>query len=77
MAVQLDEGGGSLLRRKIEDLGVQVHTEKATTEIVDGETSRYRMNFADGTFLETDMIIFSAGIRPQDELARKTGIRGT
>ena len=71
MAVQLDEGGGTLLRAKIEALGVQVHTEKATTEIVKGETSRYRMNFADGTFLETDTIVFSAGIRPQDELARK------
>jgi len=74
MAVQLDEGGGSLLRRKIEELGVQVHTEKATTEIVAGTECRYRMNFADGSHLETDMIIFSAGIRPQDELARKTGI---
>ena len=74
MAVQLDDGGGALLKRKIEDLGVHVHTEKATTEIVAGKTSRYRMNFADGSHLETDMIIFSAGIRPQDELARKTGI---
>lgn len=74
MAVQLDDGGGALLRRKIEELGVQVHTEKATTEIVDGETCRYRMNFADGSFLETDTIIFSAGIRPQDELARSSGI---
>lgn len=71
MAVQLDDGGGKLLRRKIEDMGVQVHTEKATTEIVAGETCRYRMNFADGSFLETDMILFSAGIRPQDELARQ------
>ncbi|GAB3095686.1 nitrite reductase large subunit [Aestuariicella hydrocarbonica] len=71
MAVQLDEGGGSLLRRKIEDLGVTVHTEKATSEIVPGETCRYRMNFADGSHLETDMILFSAGIRPQDELARQ------
>lgn len=71
MAVQLDEGGGTLLRRKIEDLGVNVHTEKATSEIVAGETCRYRMNFADGSHLETDMILFSAGIRPQDELARQ------
>jgi len=71
MAVQLDDNGGQLLRRKIEELGVQVHTEKATTEIVTGETCRYRMNFADGTFLETDTIVFSAGIRPQDELARQ------
>jgi nitrite reductase (NADH) large subunit len=71
MAVQLDEGGAKLLRRKIEDLGVQVHTEKNTKEIVAGEECRYRMNFADGSFIETDMILFSAGIRPQDELARK------
>lgn len=71
MAVQLDEGGGALLRRKIEDLGVQVHTEKSTSEIVAGANCRYRMNFADGSHLETDMIVFSAGIRPQDELARQ------
>ena len=74
MAVQLDEGGGRLLRRKIEELGVRVHTQKATTEIVAGTEARYRMNFADGSHLETDMILFSAGIRPQDELARKCGI---
>jgi len=71
MAVQLDEGGGELLRTKIEGLGVHVHTEKNTQEIVPGETCRYRMNFADGSFVETDMIVFSAGIRPQDELARQ------
>ncbi|EDL52738.1 putative NAD(P)H-nitrite reductase, large subunit [Vibrio mediterranei AK1] len=74
MAVQLDEGGGALLRRKIESLGVSVHTDKATTEIIAGEQARYRMNFADGTYLETDLIVFSAGIRPQDELARQAGI---
>ncbi|MCG9787614.1 nitrite reductase large subunit NirB [Vibrio mediterranei] len=74
MAVQLDEGGGALLRRKIEDLGVSVHTDKATTEIIAGEQARYRMNFADGTYLETDLIVFSAGIRPQDELARQAYI---
>jgi nitrite reductase (NADH) large subunit len=75
MAVQLDEGGGKLLRRKIESIGVKVHTQKATTEIVAGNEARYRMNFADGSHLETDMILFSAGIRPQDELARKCGIQ--
>ncbi|RQW61849.1 nitrite reductase large subunit NirB [Vibrio viridaestus] len=74
MAVQLDQDGGDLLRRKIEDLGVTVHTQKATTDIVDGAECRYRMNFADGSFVETDMIVFSAGIRPQDELARNSDI---
>lgn len=70
MAVQVDQGGGRLLKSKIEELGVQVHTQKATSEIVAGDTCRYKMQFSDGEFLETDMILFSAGIRPQDELAR-------
>ncbi|MGQ9426062.1 nitrite reductase large subunit NirB [Gilvimarinus sp. F26214L] len=70
MGVQLDEGGGRLLRRKVEDLQLQVHTNKNTQEIVAGEECRYRMCFADGSHLETDLIVFSAGIRPRDDLAR-------
>ncbi|MBS0427702.1 MAG: nitrite reductase large subunit, partial [Proteobacteria bacterium] len=71
MAVQVDEGGGRTLRSKIEQLGVQVHTSRNTVEITDGATARHRMVFADGTWLETDMIVFSAGIRPQDALGRQ------
>ncbi len=70
MAVQVDDGGGRTLRRKIEELGVTVHTQKNTLEIVDGESGTHRMKFADGSFLDTDMIVFSAGIRPRDELAK-------
>ncbi|MDA7419135.1 nitrite reductase large subunit NirB [Xenophilus arseniciresistens] len=71
MAVQVDDGGARVLRHKIEALGVQVHTSRNTVEIVDGATARHRMVFADGTWLETDMIVFSAGIRARDELARQ------
>jgi len=74
MAVQIDDGGGRVLRRKIEALGVKVHTGKNTQEIVDGKTARHVMNFADGSALETDLILFSAGIRPRDELARQCGL---
>ncbi len=70
MGVQVDEGGGRLLKNKIEALGVQVHTSKATNTISVGDSCRYKMEFADGTELETDMILFSAGIRPYDQLAR-------
>ena len=34
-----------------------------------------KMQFADGTELATEMIVFSAGIRPQDELARQCGLK--
>ena len=71
MAVQVDVGGGRMLKEKIESLGVSVHTSKATTVIQAGEQCRYRMCFADDDFLETDMILFSAGIRPSDQLARE------
>ena len=74
MAVQVDEGGGKVLRTKIEALGVQVHTGRNTVEITDGAGARHRMVFADGTWLETDMIVFSAGIRPQDALARQSAL---
>ena len=70
MAVQLDEAAGRLLQRQIEALGVFVHTSKGTKEIVDGAERAHRMVFADGTMLETDLIVYSAGIRPHDELAR-------
>ncbi|WP_194712548.1 nitrite reductase large subunit NirB [Noviherbaspirillum soli] len=74
MAVQVDELGGRVLRKRIEELGVAVHTQKNTLEIVDGESAAHRMVFADGSHLETDMIVFSAGIRPRDELARQCGL---
>ena len=70
MGVQLDDGGSQMLRRKIEALGVKVHTSKATQNIVKGDAHRLKMEFADDTELETDMIVFSAGIRPYDQLAR-------
>ncbi len=71
MAVQVDDGGGALLRRKIEDLGVEVHTQKNTQNIGDGEHCVHKLSFADGAELETDILVFSAGIRPQDALARQ------
>ncbi len=70
MAVQVDAGGGALLREQIESLGVQVHTGKNTQAIEDGASRRHRMRFADGAEIETDVVLFSAGIRPRDQLAR-------
>src|SRR4029079_7075784 len=70
MAVQVDTGGGALLRSKIEAIGVKVHTGANTKNIGPGETARHRLEFADGRSLDADVVVFSAGIRPRDELAR-------
>lgn len=74
MPVQLDEGGAALLKRKIEKLGVSVHTDKATQAISAGEQCLNQMVFSDGEVLQTDIVLFSAGIRPRDELARSSGL---
>ncbi|PPC90258.1 MAG: nitrite reductase (NAD(P)H) [Methylobacter sp.] len=74
MAVQLDDAGGAMLRRKIEGLGVTVHTSKNTNLITDGDKCVNKMCFADGEELETDVILFSAGIRPRDDIARDCGL---
>lgn len=74
MAVQVDDLGGSLLRQKIEALGIHVHTSKSTTEILADDGRVCGMRFADGGELTTDLIVFSAGIRPRDELARNCGL---
>jgi nitrite reductase (NADH) large subunit len=74
MSAQLDDGGANLLKKKIEELGVSVLTSKNTMKIVDGDTCKHKMIFADGEELETDIILFSAGIRPRDDLASECGL---
>jgi nitrite reductase (NADH) large subunit len=74
MSNQIDDTGGALLRKKIESLGVQVYTGKSTTEIISENDKVCKILFADGSELETDMLVFSAGIRPRDELAKLAGI---
>lgn len=74
MPVQVDHEGGELLREKIESLGVQVLTGRATQRIEDGINARHQMVFQDEKKHETDLIVFSAGIRPRDELGRDSGL---
>jgi nitrite reductase (NADH) large subunit len=75
MPLQVDEFGGAVLRARIEELGVRVHTGKVTSAILSSPGWPTRMRFADGAELATDVIVFSAGIRPRDDLARACGLR--
>lgn len=70
MPRQIDDAGSKILVQKIEELGVQVHLNKATDEVL-GESKVTGIRFQDGEELDLDMIIVSAGIRPRDELARE------
>ena len=74
MAVQVDDAGGATLQRHITDLGLSVHTG-VMTERITGETAVTGLQFkdADGS-IDLDIVIFSAGIRPRDALARDAGL---
>ena len=51
-----------------------VHTGANTKTSRTARAPRHRLEFADGSSLETDIVVFSAGIRPRDELARACGL---
>ncbi|BBX75320.1 nitrite reductase large subunit [Mycobacterium shinjukuense] len=78
MAQQIDEGGGVLLARMITDLGISVHlatSTKSIESVVHSDGSRWvRVLLSDGEVIDAGVVIFAAGIRPRDELARAAGL---
>ncbi len=75
MPVQVDDGGGAALLRTIEGMGLSVHTGTGTQEITVDEAGIVNgMALSDGSVLETDLVVFSAGVRPRDQLARDAGL---
>ncbi|MEV7884062.1 nitrite reductase large subunit NirB [Streptomyces sp. NPDC002817] len=75
MPVQVDDGGGAALLRTIEQMGLSVHTGVGTQEIVvDSEGAVTGMKLSDGSELATELVVFSAGVRPRDQLARDCGL---
>ncbi|WP_084958307.1 nitrite reductase large subunit NirB [Thermoactinospora rubra] len=69
MPRQVDEGGGAVLKGHIEALGLGVHTGVMLERVEDG-----RVVLKDGGEIPAEVVVFSAGIRPRDELARAAGL---
>ncbi|MFJ8075038.1 nitrite reductase large subunit NirB [Streptomyces sp. NPDC096176] len=75
MPVQVDDGGGAALLRTIENMGLSVHTGVGTQEVLaDDDGAVDGMALSDGSTLATDLVVFSAGVRPRDQLARDAGL---
>ncbi|WP_028643579.1 nitrite reductase large subunit NirB [Nocardioides sp. URHA0020] len=73
MAVQVDDAGGATLTRHVERLGLSVHTG-AMTERVLGEHRVTGLALKDAPAIAAEIVVFSAGIRPRDALARAAGL---
>ena len=73
MEVQLDPAASGVLLRTLRGLGLSVHLEKATRAIL-GDDRVTGLAFADGSTLDCDLVVISAGIRPNVALARACGV---
>jgi nitrite reductase (NADH) large subunit len=73
MSVQLDEAGGKVLGQTIAKLGIKALTGTSTKELL-GHMHVTGVKFADGSEIPADMVVISAGIRPNAELAKDCGI---
>jgi nitrite reductase (NADH) large subunit len=76
MPVQLDDAASATLRRHVEGLGIEVRCGVSTEAVAgrgdDGPVTALRLAEQEAT--EVQLVVFSAGIRPRDELARAAGL---
>src|SRR5204862_5283947 len=78
MAAQLDPEAGDMLRKTIEAMGMKVLCNTITARIArcskhTGDNLSH-LEFKDGSSMETDMVVVSAGIRPITEIATASGL---
>lgn len=73
MPRQIDDAGSSILKNKLESLGLTIHTNKNTSKIL-GDDVITGMQFSDDTTISVDMLVISAGIKPRDEIAIGAGL---
>ncbi|MGY5305996.1 nitrite reductase large subunit NirB [Nocardia gipuzkoensis] len=73
MPAQVDEGGGAILERLVTDLGLEVHTGVGTSSI-EAADNGLKVTLSDETVIEAGLVVFSAGVRPRDQIARDAGL---
>lgn len=73
MPRQIDDAGSKILVQQIENLGVDVHLNTATDEVL-GNGHVEGLRFKGGEELDIQMLIVSCGIRPRDDIAKESGI---
>ncbi|MFG2877589.1 nitrite reductase large subunit NirB [Streptomyces sp. NPDC048337] len=75
MPLQVDDGGAAALRATIESMGVAVHTGVGAAGVgTDGDGRAVSLRLTNGREISADVVVFSAGVRPRDRLARECGL---
>ncbi|MCJ1886002.1 nitrite reductase large subunit NirB [Pseudomonas sp. LA21] len=72
---QLDRTAGKLLQGALESRGIHFRLNTQTEELIDDGSGRVcAVRFKDGEVIAADLVVMAAGIRPNTELAEKTGL---
>ncbi|MBA3745994.1 MAG: NAD(P)/FAD-dependent oxidoreductase [Solirubrobacterales bacterium] len=74
MNVQLGGQAAAILRRGVEELGIHVHLQTSTTRVLGEDGHVTGLQFGDGSTVDCDMVVVTAGIRPNIELASHAGL---
>lgn len=72
MSAQVGPQAGQIIRRKIEALGLRVHTSARTTGLI-GTDRVEGLRLADDTRLDCDLVVVAAGIRANVDVAQTSG----
>ncbi|WP_254205558.1 FAD-dependent oxidoreductase, partial [Nocardia alni] len=76
MPAQIDEGGAAILEKLVTDLGLHVHTGVGTSAIESAEDGAgVRVSLSDESVIDASLVVFSAGVRPRDQVARDAGLQ--
>lgn len=71
---QLDRHASKMLEKKIQEMGISIITAAQTRALV-GETRVTGVQLEDGRLLPADLVVISAGITTNLDLARKAGLK--
>ncbi len=72
---QLDRTASKLLQEALESRGIHFRLNTHTEELIDDGSGRVcAIRFKDGEVIAADLVVMAAGIRPNTELAEKTGL---
>ena len=75
MPAQLDLESAQLLKRTMETMGLRVLLDTITTQVMYENERISGLAFKNGTQMDTDMLVVSAGIRPITEIAVDCGLK--
>lgn len=73
MSQQLDRAAGGILKKTLENLGINVLLKKDTKRVL-GDERVTGLEFADGQQLDCDLVVIAAGIKANSELAVRAGL---